>query len=178
MKDETLYRVTTFFKRRPDISEQQCYDHWGFVHGPLVVPWALKYGIAEYTQFRTPSALRAAFAARMDPAFSLPIDFDAAADFYVTSYDDYLRAYADPYYLAVIEPDERNFVDKGQCGGQNTTTTVVRAMSTLGQYRHMIRDGKPQVEVTDAIWQRWHEFNPEGETAATQKTATKDTKTK
>ncbi|CAK7210693.1 hypothetical protein SEUCBS140593_000917 [Sporothrix eucalyptigena] len=160
-KDDSYYRVTTFFKRRPDISEQQCHDHWGFVHGPLVVPWALKYGICEYTQFRTPSELRKAFAARMDPAFSMPIDFDAAADFYVKSYEDYLKAYSDPYYLAVIEPDEQNFVDKGQCGGPDTRTTVVRAMTTVGQCRYILRDGQPVVDVSEAIWARWHEFYPE-----------------
>ncbi|KAL1891025.1 hypothetical protein Sste5346_007847 [Sporothrix stenoceras] len=160
-KDETYFRVTTFFKRRPDITEEQCHDHWGFVHGPLVVPWALKYGICEYTQFRTPSALRQAFCARMDPVFASGIEFDAAADFYVKSYDDYLAAYKDPYYLAVIEPDEHNFVDKSRPEGQ---TTVVRAMSTLGQCRYMIRDGQPVVDVSDEIWARWHEFYPEADT--------------
>ncbi|CAK7233621.1 hypothetical protein SCUCBS95973_008656 [Sporothrix curviconia] len=164
-KDDTFYRATTFFKRRPDITERQCHDHWGFVHGPLCVPWALKYGICEYTQFRTPSELRQAFAARMDLAFSMPVDFDAAADFYVKSYDRYLAAYKDPYYIHVIEPDEQNFVDKGQCAGRggsstDTKTTVVRAMTTIGQCRYIIRDGKPVADVSEEIWQRWHEFNP------------------
>jgi hypothetical protein len=50
MAKNSVYRVTTFFKRRPDLTEQQCYDHWGKVHGPLVIPWALHHGILEYTQ--------------------------------------------------------------------------------------------------------------------------------
>ncbi|KJR86220.1 uncharacterized protein SPSK_10495 [Sporothrix schenckii 1099-18] len=48
-EDETFYRVMTFFKRRPDITEKQCHDHWRFVYGPLVVPWAFKLGISPWT---------------------------------------------------------------------------------------------------------------------------------
>lgn len=52
MSEKRIYRITTFFRRRPDISEEQFYDHWGRIHGPLCVPWALHYGILEYTQVR------------------------------------------------------------------------------------------------------------------------------
>jgi EthD domain len=87
----------------------------------------------------------------MDPAFSATIDFDAAADWLVESYEGYLAAYTDPYYINTIEPDERNFVDK------EGKTTIVRAMSTLGFCRSMIKDGKPSVPVSDEIWAKFKE---------------------
>ena len=50
MSKPTIYRVTTFFRRHPDIAEDEFYDYWYNVHGPLVTPWALKHGVMEYTQ--------------------------------------------------------------------------------------------------------------------------------
>lgn len=52
MSDPKLYRITTFFHKRPDISEEDFYAHWGTVHGPLCVPWALHHGFVQYTQVR------------------------------------------------------------------------------------------------------------------------------
>jgi hypothetical protein len=39
--EPTIYRITTFFKRRPDLTEDEFYHHWGNVHG-MISP--LKYG--------------------------------------------------------------------------------------------------------------------------------------
>ena len=104
-------------------------------------------------------------ALKMDPNFNTSIDFDAAAIWYIESYDRYLAAYQDPYYLTVIEPDERNFVDKGQLSGQEPgKKTVVRAMSTLGVPRSMIKDGKASVDVNDGIWAKFKEFQDRSST--------------
>jgi hypothetical protein len=95
----------------------------------------------------------------MDPAFSASIDFDAAAVWHVQSYEAYLAAYSDPYYINVIEPDEQNFVDKGQKDGTGPgKVTTVRAMSTLGVYRSMIHDGKPTVEVSEEILKKFNSY--------------------
>jgi hypothetical protein len=97
----------------------------------------------------------------MDPAFATSIEFDSAAMWSVESYDAYLKAYADPYYVNVIEPDEHNFVDKGQLDGQGAGTgkkTVVRAVSTLGVCRSMIKDGKAAVAVEDGIWHTFKQY--------------------
>jgi hypothetical protein len=96
----------------------------------------------------------------MDPAFATTIQFDAAADWYVESYEAYLAAYADPYYVEVIEPDEHNFVDKGQLanGSEAGKKTVIRAVSTLGHCRSMIKDGKPSVAVTGDIWENFQRY--------------------
>jgi hypothetical protein len=37
--------------------------------------------------------------------------------FVVLSLQQFTNAFSDPYYLEVIEPDERNFVDKEGAGG-------------------------------------------------------------
>jgi hypothetical protein len=96
----------------------------------------------------------------MDEAFAAPIEYDAAADWYIESYEKYLAAYADPYYINVIEPDENNFVNKGQLDGTiRGTKTVVRAITTLGVYRSMIQDGKASVEVKDEIWTNFKEYH-------------------
>jgi len=95
----------------------------------------------------------------MDPAFATSIEFDSAADWYIESYEAYLAAYMDPYYINVIEPDEKNFVDKGQLDGPDSgKKTIVRAISTLGVCRSMIKDGKPSVAVKDEIWHTFKEY--------------------
>jgi hypothetical protein len=145
---ETVYRITVFFKRRPDLTPEQFYTHWYTVHGPLVIPWALKYGVLEYTQFHTPSQLRALVTAGLASEFSGSLDFDGAADWYTNSYERYLAAFNDEYYRTVIEPDEWNFVDKGDL--KEGRREVVRACSTMGVNRTLIKSGK-EVATTDMI---------------------------
>jgi len=38
-------------------------------------------------------------------------NFDGIADFYVRSYEEFTKAFEDPYYLEVVRPDEEKFVD-------------------------------------------------------------------
>lgn len=95
----------------------------------------------------------------MDEAFATTVEFDAAVDWYVESYEAYLAAYTDPYYVEVIAPDEDNFVDKGQLDGPDAgKKTVVRAVSTLGYCRSMIAEGKPLVPVKDEIWDKFKAY--------------------
>ncbi|EPE29254.1 Dimeric alpha+beta barrel [Glarea lozoyensis ATCC 20868] len=136
---ERLFRVTVFFKRKPGMTEEEFNHHWENVHGPLVADWAVKHGIVQYTQFFTPSHLRQRITSNVPSAGVL--DYDSGVDWYVRDYDAYERAYEDPYYLEVIEPDEWNFIDKsgGETGG------IATAVSTLGVCRDIVRDGKSMV---------------------------------
>jgi hypothetical protein len=47
-------RILGFIKRRPDLTEEQFYEHWEKVHGPLVAPWAVKHGFVSYSQVCMP----------------------------------------------------------------------------------------------------------------------------
>lgn len=79
------------------------------------------------------------------------LDYDSGVDWYVRDYAVYEKAYEDPYYLEVIEPDERNFVDKS--GSSNGG--LAGAVSTLGICRDIIRHGKSMVaEATLNVQQR------------------------
>lgn len=95
----------------------------------------------------------------MDPAFAGGLDFNAAADWYVESYERYLAAYNDPYYRQVIEPDEAKFVDKGQTGGEKQE--IVRAVTTLGYCRSMIKGGEASKEVPREIWEHFSQISGE-----------------
>lgn len=75
------------------------------------------------------------------PSGNSGLDYDGGVDWYVTDYDAYEAAYKDPYYINVIEPDEWNFVDKGDGKGK-----VAGAVSTVGVCRDIVRDGKAVVE--------------------------------
>ncbi|MCJ1302275.1 hypothetical protein MMC08_005078 [Hypocenomyce scalaris] len=86
----------------------------------------------------------------MTSDFNTVMEYDGAADFYIADYGAYEAAYRDPYYVRVIEPDERNFVDKSE-------THVVKAQSTIGYNRSMILGGKANVEVGPQmrLWEEW-----------------------
>jgi hypothetical protein len=67
--------------------------------------------------------------------------------------------------VEVISKDEDKFVDKGQCDGKRdagsstaNTSSVVRAISTMGINRSIIRDGKVLVEVQPEIEQTFLEW--------------------
>lgn len=40
------YQVLLYFRRKPDLTREQCWDYLENVHGPLCVPWAEKYFIS------------------------------------------------------------------------------------------------------------------------------------
>lgn len=78
----------------------------------------------------------------MTPEWRNGISYDGAALMDVVSYEAYVQAYSDPYYINVIEPDERNFVAKDFHGKRQ----VLKAMSTLGVCKPMVERGKAQIE--------------------------------
>jgi hypothetical protein len=78
------------------------------------------------------------------PSGNGALDFDGGVDWYVLDYEKYEAAYNDPYYINVIEPDEHNFVDKG-----DEKTGIVGAVSSLGVCRNIVLDGKSMVKQAD-----------------------------
>ncbi|RVX70411.1 hypothetical protein B0A52_05910 [Exophiala mesophila] len=159
---QEIYRISTLFHSRPGVSETEFYKHWYEVHGPLCVPWALHYNFVGYIQFQTPQHLREALGKGRDGQFKSSSGFEACADFYVRDYNDYLKAFQDPYYLEVIAQDEENFVDKGieRFGNREQGYNVgeVRAISTMGITKSIIKDGKAVIQVPDSVWKKWEEF--------------------
>jgi hypothetical protein len=49
---------------------------------------------------------------RNDDVPTSPVEFDGIAMFLVPSLDKFTEAFIDPYYIEVIEPDEREMIDK------------------------------------------------------------------
>lgn len=167
--DQPPYRITTLFSPHPSVSEAEFFDHWYSIHGPLCVPWALRYNIVEYTQYITPKAQRDVLAGGKSSEGGVRgvSGYSACADFYVRDYEDFLRAFQDPYYIEVIRPDEDIFINKGkplttadgsivEPGGAPVSQT--RFLTMMGQNRSIIKDGKAMVEVSQRIWDNWHEY--------------------
>jgi EthD domain len=95
--------------------------------------------------------MRDIVAATAQPPFDGLLDYDGAADWQLEDHDKFLAAFADPYYVHVIEPDENNFIDK--------MSTKVIATSTMGMSKPIIEGGKAVVDVTKqwAVWAEWEE---------------------
>lgn len=49
---QQVYRMSMYFKKKKDITEEEFNRHWSEVHGPLVRPLLEKYGCLRYTQVR------------------------------------------------------------------------------------------------------------------------------
>lgn len=64
-----------------------------------------------------------------------PIEFDGIAMFLVPSLKQFTDAFNDPYYIEVIEPDERQFLDKTGPG-----SGVVASFE--GKMIDMVHDGQ------------------------------------
>lgn len=169
LSEAPLYRVTTLFRARPDLTEAEFYHHWYNQHGPMCAPWALHWGFVEYTQYQTSSELRQALAGGKDGGFKAGSPFEACADFYVKDYNDYLAAFQDPYYLEVIKPDEDTFVDKGQVDGSSTKELgKLKAISTMGLCKSIIRDGQAVVSIPEEVQATWERYQQQKEKRASR----------
>ncbi|KPM40521.1 hypothetical protein AK830_g6059 [Neonectria ditissima] len=149
-------RILTFFTKKAGLTEADFHHHWTNVHGPLVVPWALKYGVNRYTQYHTTESNRSS----LQKALQLPDDYllnyDGAADFTVSSLAEFLSAYADPYYKQVIAPDEESlFLHSGD-------VMVIRG--TMGWTSEVVKDGVSAVDATPGCtkWKEIHGSAGEG----------------
>ncbi|KAI1879628.1 hypothetical protein JX265_002582 [Neoarthrinium moseri] len=96
--DQTLMSVA-FIKRKADLTPEQFYTHWETVHGPLV---------------HCQPALNSS-AAPIGPeskAASPLSGYDGCALLEVKSFEQMAAAFRDEYYVSVIQPDEKKFIDQ------------------------------------------------------------------
>ncbi|KAL4728726.1 hypothetical protein ACLX1H_003125 [Fusarium chlamydosporum] len=143
-------RIVTFFTRKEGLTEAEFHNHWTNIHGPLVAPWALQYGVNRYTQFHTTEANRTVLKQALGLPDSFMLNYDGAADFTVSSIEEFLSAYRDPYYQKVIKPDEESlFLHSGDA-------MVVRG--SLGWTTDIVKDAEVSVDAT-AGCQKWLEVN-------------------
>jgi hypothetical protein len=150
----TLYLIG-FIKRRPDLTQEQFYAYWRNVHAPKIAYWAKKHGITGYTQVSILSILLLNFKGsrcvtqvhtsnvleQSLTATPLPItimDYDGAVIWQISSLEHYMSAFADPYYVNVIAPDEYNFLDKSR----------ETAMVTLGNVHRIVAGGEALIDIS------------------------------
>ncbi|CAN9428601.1 unnamed protein product [Alternaria sp. RS040] len=104
MSTEELVRVTVLASRNPKLSENEFNDHWANKHGPLITSWLQRHGIVKYVQYHTTSKHKA--------LLKLPtLSYDGMADFWVRNFEDFEKAYEDPFYLEVVKKDEEYLFD-------------------------------------------------------------------
>lgn len=64
------------------------------------------------------------------------MDYDGAVIWEISSLKHHMSAFADPYYVNVIAPDEHNFLDKSK-----ETATVI-----LGSIHHIVAGGEALID--------------------------------
>ncbi|KAF2399758.1 hypothetical protein EJ06DRAFT_556880 [Trichodelitschia bisporula] len=151
-----LYRVSIYYKRLPNLTEEAFLDHWHKIHGPLCAPWLVKYGVADYQQFHTPSLQRAEFAADSNRTFSAPVPFDGEAAFLVADWRRFMSGFNDPYYMDVIRPDEEKFADEKDALGIGQSALV---MALVTRPNYIVKDGKIVVPVSAEVEEKWAQYN-------------------
>ncbi|KAF2820283.1 hypothetical protein CC86DRAFT_119155 [Ophiobolus disseminans] len=121
--EQSCIQIVTYIRRRCDLTPAQFYDHWENVHAPKVIPWAEKHGILRYQQIHVSGSMVPVAATNSAPNAlstgelpSTPIEFDGIALFLVPSLKQFTNGFKDPYYIEVIEPDEREMLDKAGPG--------------------------------------------------------------
>ncbi|KAL7809505.1 EthD domain-containing protein [Trichoderma gracile] len=134
----TLYLIG-FIKRRPDLTQEQFYNYWRNVHAPKIAYWAKKHGITGYTQVHTSNVLRQSLTSTPLPITVM--DYDGAVIWEISSLEHYMSAFADPFYVNVIAPDEYNFLDKSK-----ETVTV-----TLGNVHHIVAGGETLIDFSQEM---------------------------
>jgi len=135
--------ILVYIRRKPGLTSEQFYDHWETVHARIVAPWAEKNGLLGYRQIHLAGTLPPTNTATQQSPHSTStntLHFDGIATFEVPADVQFADAFKDPYYTAVIEPDEARFIDKeGQGSGVlatfegKTMTILDHGMSMLGE---------------------------------------------
>lgn len=81
-----------------------------------------------------------------------PVEFDGIGMFVISSLKQFADAFKDPYYLNVIEPDERVMLDKEGPGGGLIATYSGKMIDMVLGGKSMVGDkGKESREV----WEEW-----------------------
>ncbi|KAI1268324.1 EthD domain-containing protein [Xylariaceae sp. FL1019] len=110
--DKTLMSVA-FIKRKPELTVEQFYDHWANVHGPLVKPWAQRFGLIGYTQVHLKPELNTVAPIGPESKEESPLaGYDGCAIMEISNFDQFAEAFKDDYYVNQIAADEAKFIDK------------------------------------------------------------------
>jgi hypothetical protein len=72
----------------------------------------------------------------------------------VRSLEHFKKAYRDPYYINVIEPDEHNLLDRNGEGHGVVAATAGKIFLALDDGRSTIG---PEGEAERAVWKEWEE---------------------
>ena len=70
-----------------------------------------------------------------------PIEFDGIAMFLVPSLKQFTDAFSDPYYIEVIEPDEREILDKDGPGSGVVASFQGKMIDMVNSGRSTLGDG-------------------------------------
>lgn len=110
-------------KRKPGLSEEAFVRHWQEVHGPILRACTdFTRHLKSYTQHRL--ADRDSPVAKL---FGVSGDYDGVAVLEFRDEAAMRQAFAEPAYLADVQPDEANFVDLENCQSFVTTPHPVVA---------------------------------------------------
>ncbi|KAF2736299.1 hypothetical protein EJ04DRAFT_575442 [Polyplosphaeria fusca] len=152
-------QILTYIKRKPSLTPAQFYDHWERTHGPKVIPWCEKHGIQRYQQIHVsgsmvpvPSTDSAPNALSTAALPTTPVEFDGIAMFLVPSLKQFTDAFKDPYYVNVIEPDEREMLDK-EAPGSGVIASFqgrVAGMVEGGRNANAVHGGRFR-----GLWEEW-----------------------
>ncbi|CAK1361064.1 hypothetical protein CB0940_03525 [Cercospora beticola] len=108
-----LYRVTILAYRKDGMSEEEFHRHWTNSHAPKVSEHLRKHGIVGYTQYHTPSWLRAEARSQLptlgDFTVENVVDYDGFVELRMPELSCFENAMNDPYYAEVVAPDEKSF---------------------------------------------------------------------
>lgn len=154
-------QILTYIRRNPSLSRSEFYDYWRTKHAPIVAPWAQKYGILSYRQIHTSGLITPLPSSASAPNASAeklpdsPVHFDGIAMFEVRSLEEFRKAFEDPYFKEVVEPDEWKLIDKAGLGkgivvsySGSLVSVIDRGLSTLGDQGE---EAKRKFEVFEAI---------------------------
>ncbi|KIY00635.1 uncharacterized protein Z520_03298 [Fonsecaea multimorphosa CBS 102226] len=107
-----FYRITIFVNRVPELSEDEFHKHWSTTHRQLAEDLLVKYGIAKYRQYHTPSALLPEAEAKCPGLDKVKeLGFDGAADFIMADIESFYKFRQDPYYSSHVDADARILFD-------------------------------------------------------------------
>jgi hypothetical protein len=84
-------------------------------------------------------------------------DFDGMASMTFKSFEGFKAAFEDPYYIHVIEIDERRFLDKSKS---------VLPSSTMGLTKNIIMGAEIQIGIVEEVMKEWKDWEEKGKTGS------------
>ncbi|KAF2433348.1 hypothetical protein EJ08DRAFT_584094 [Tothia fuscella] len=103
-------QILIYIKRSPALSLEEFYQYWETVHGPLCAPWLAKCGLHTSGSILPNDAKD--FSPHKTSSASTSKAFDGIALFEVPSLEQFPKAFEDPYFTDVVDPDEYDLIDK------------------------------------------------------------------